>query len=102
MSRYLLQVFGFVIQILIPMFVAHSLRTGCSAARLAHLLWEQRVAGSNPATPTQQSSKKAFVGSPGEGLFVFASQSYHSAYAVTSAEPCNFTLAFTVICSRAQ
>jgi hypothetical protein len=26
--------------------------TGCSAARLAHLLWEQGVAGSNPATPT--------------------------------------------------
>ena len=29
--------------------------SGCSAARLAHLLWEQRVAGSNPATPTQLS-----------------------------------------------
>ncbi len=25
---------------------------GCSAVRLAHLLWEQGVAGSNPATPT--------------------------------------------------
>ena len=25
---------------------------GCSAARLAHLVWDQRVAGSNPATPT--------------------------------------------------
>ena len=26
--------------------------SGCSAARLAHLLWEQRVPGSNPGTPT--------------------------------------------------
>ena len=25
---------------------------GCSAARLAHLLWEQGVGGSNPLTPT--------------------------------------------------
>ena len=28
------------------------IRTGCSAVRLAHLLWEQGVVGSNPATPT--------------------------------------------------
>ena len=27
--------------------------TGCSAVRLAHLLWEQGVEGSNPFTPTQ-------------------------------------------------
>jgi hypothetical protein len=27
-------------------------KAGCSAARLAHLVWDQRVAGSNPATPT--------------------------------------------------
>ena len=27
-------------------------RSGCSAVRLAHLFWEQGVAGSNPATPT--------------------------------------------------
>ena len=26
--------------------------TGCSAVRLAHLLWEQGVAGSNPVSPT--------------------------------------------------
>ena len=25
--------------------------SGCSAVRLAHLLWEQGVVGSNPATP---------------------------------------------------
>ena len=30
--------------------------TGYSAVRLAHLLWEQGVAGSNPATPTKQKS----------------------------------------------
>ena len=27
---------------------------GCSAARLAHLLWEQGVGGSNPLTPTSE------------------------------------------------
>ena len=27
--------------------------TGCSAVRLAHLLWEQGVPGSNPGTPTE-------------------------------------------------
>ncbi len=32
--------------------------TGCSAVRLAHLLWEQGVTGSNPVTPTK--SKRAF------------------------------------------
>ena len=26
--------------------------TGCSAVRLAHLLWEQGVPGSNPGIPT--------------------------------------------------
>ena len=29
-------------------------KTGCSAVRLAHLLWEQGVPGSNPGTPTKQ------------------------------------------------
>ena len=29
--------------------------SGCSAVRLAHLLWEQGVVGSNPATPTVES-----------------------------------------------
>ena len=35
-------------------FAASNLKrySGCSAVRLAYLLWEQRVAGSNPATPT--------------------------------------------------
>jgi hypothetical protein len=30
--------------------------SGCSAARLAHLVWDQRVAGSNPATPTNEKA----------------------------------------------
>ena len=30
--------------------------TGCSAVRLAHLLWEQGVVSSNPTTPTLQSA----------------------------------------------
>ena len=31
-------------------------KAGCSAARLAHLVWDQRVAGSNPATPTKEKA----------------------------------------------
>ena len=40
-------------------------QTGCSAVRLAHLLWEQGVAGSNPATPTTRDLPSPCVG----GLF---------------------------------
>ena len=36
--------------------------SGCSAVRLAHLLWEQGVVGSNPATPTKSELLK-FSGS---------------------------------------
>ena len=32
--------------------------SGCSAVRLAHLLWEQGVVGSNPATPTKILSQE--------------------------------------------
>ena len=32
---------------------AFTKQSGCSAVRLAHLLWEQGVVGSNPATPTK-------------------------------------------------
>ena len=34
-----------------PLFARAS---GCSAVRLARLLWEQEVPGSNPGTPTKQ------------------------------------------------
>ena len=30
--------------------------SGCSAARLAHLVWDQGVPGSNPGTPTKRES----------------------------------------------
>ena len=30
--------------------------TGCSAVRLAHLVWDQRVPGSNPGTPTKKTT----------------------------------------------
>ena len=31
--------------------------TGCSAVRLAHLVWDQRVPGSNPGIPTERDKK---------------------------------------------
>jgi hypothetical protein len=31
-----------------------TLFAGCSVARSSRLLWEQEVAGSNPATPTKK------------------------------------------------
>ena len=34
--------------------------SGCSAVRLAHLLWEQGVVGSNPATPTKKDKLLIF------------------------------------------
>ena len=34
--------------------------SGCSAVRLAHLLWEQGVVGSNPATPTKKNKLLIF------------------------------------------
>ena len=34
--------------------------SGCSAARLAHLLWEQGVPGSNPGTPTKTQGFRGF------------------------------------------
>ena len=45
--------------------------SGCSVARLARLLWEQEVEGSNPFTPTRQKPlltdiKPFFI----EGLFL--------------------------------
>ncbi len=30
-------------------------RTGCSVARSSRLVWDQEVAGSNPATPTERN-----------------------------------------------
>src|SRR5690606_1242952 len=35
--------------------------SGCGAVRLAYLLWEQGVAGSNPATPTKPLTQKKLV-----------------------------------------
>ena len=32
--------------------------SGCSAVRLAHLLWEQGVPGSNPGIPTRKELQK--------------------------------------------
>ena len=45
--------------------------SGCSAVRLAHLLWEQGVVGSNPATPTIQKKELQFNVTPFFVLCVF-------------------------------
>ena len=39
-------------------------RTGCSAVRLAHLLWEQGVPGSNPGTPTLKDKELLIIVTP--------------------------------------
>ena len=36
----------------LDLFLKQITFSGCSVARLSRLLWEQEVAGSNPATPT--------------------------------------------------
>ncbi len=50
--------------------VKHS---GCSAVRLAHLLWEQGGVGSNPATPTEINKLLIF-----SSLFLYISLFYLS------------------------
>ena len=42
-------------------FAPHLRKTGCSAVRLAHLLWEQGVPGSNPGTPTREETICGFL-----------------------------------------
>ena len=42
--------------------------TGCSAVWLAHLVWDQGVAGSNPVTPTKMETfakAEVFLCAPG-------------------------------------
>ena len=53
--------------------IAHP--TECGAVRLAHLLWEQGVGGSNPSTPTLFTSegKPRFL----DGAFSFQLAVYH-------------------------
>jgi hypothetical protein len=48
--------------------------TGRSAARLARLLWEQEVAGSNPAAPTTDIKGFAVFGRP---FFIFRNTPFH-------------------------
>jgi hypothetical protein len=38
--------------------------TGCGAAWLARLLWEQEAAGSNPAIPTKSSGQRPVTSLP--------------------------------------
>ena len=40
-----------------PYLCTRNTTTGCSAVRLAHLVWDQRVPGSNPGIPTERQRK---------------------------------------------
>ena len=46
--------------------------SGCSVVRLAHLLWEQGVAGSNPATSTKTLGNPYLEGLSKRSLFTEA------------------------------
>ena len=50
-----------ILPIFAPLFDRTPPSSGCSAVRLAHLLWEQGVVGSNPATPTKRESSYIFL-----------------------------------------
>ena len=50
-----------ILPIFAPLFDRTPPSSGCSAVRLAHLLWEQGVVGSNPATPTTKGKMVVLV-----------------------------------------
>ena len=55
--------------------------SGCSAVRLAHLLWEQGVVGSNPATPTDKNQGvtvkcSSFFYSPNGAVYLWFNQGH--------------------------
>jgi hypothetical protein len=54
--------YSFGISALVWFFFIRYFFSGCSAARLAHLVWDQRVAGSNPATPTKEKARHESAG----------------------------------------
>ena len=43
--------------IFLPYLCTRNTAAGCSAVRLAHLVWDQRVPGSNPGIPTERDEK---------------------------------------------
>ena len=45
-------------KIMMYLCIAIERNTGCSAVRLAHLLWEQGVPGSNPGIPTTKKTSE--------------------------------------------
>ena len=42
---------------ILPYLCTRNTATGCSAVRLAHLVWDQRVPGSNPGIPTERDKR---------------------------------------------
>lgn len=60
MAKFILAFRSFVLYLVRP-FLRNS---GHGAVRLARLLWEQEVAGSNPAAPTEREANANYIAAP--------------------------------------
>ena len=72
-------------------------KTGCSAVRLAHLLWEQGVPGSNPGTPTQKKEVNIF-----SFLFSFISNTFFTPDLGSVQKVCKFLISISILIIKSK
>ena len=61
--------------------------SGCSAVRLAHLVWDQRVPGSNPGTPTKNQQKRCRLLDIFFLLYTYPTRSHGGIYRRATPDP---------------